>query len=59
MTENELERILSSIDAALAVYQQQRGTLAAAELSVKSMLIVVRAQVADQLKRGMAHSRKE
>lgn len=54
MTENELARILSSIDTALAVYQQHRGPLAAAELSVKSMLIVVRAQISDQLKREMA-----
>ena len=57
MTESELERILSSIDAALAVYQRHGGTLAAAELSVKSMLIVVRAQIADQLKREIAQSR--
>lgn len=58
MTENELERILSSIDTALAVYQQHRGPLAAAELSVKSMLSVVRAQIADQLRREIAQ-RKE
>ena len=57
MTENELQRILAAIDEALVVYQQHRGPLAAAELSVKSMLIVVRAQVADQLKREIAESR--
>jgi hypothetical protein len=57
MTETDLQHILASIDDALAVYQQQRGTLAAAEVSVKSMLIVVRAQVAEQLKREIAESR--
>jgi hypothetical protein len=50
MTENQLQRVIVSIDAALAIYQQHIGPLAASELSVKSMLIVVRAQVAQQLK---------
>jgi hypothetical protein len=54
MTGSELQGILASVDDALAVYQKHRGTLSAAELSVKSMLIVVRAQIADQLKREIA-----
>jgi hypothetical protein len=57
MTEHELERILGSLDAALAVYQKHIGALAAGEVSVKSMLIVVRAQVAEQLRRETAQSR--
>ena len=58
MTEKELGRILASLDAALAVYHHHEGKLSAGEVSVKSMLIVVRAQVADQLKREIAGSRK-
>ena len=49
MTESELDRILKSIDDAIAVYQAHRGTLKAAEISVKSMLLALRAQLADQL----------
>ncbi|MEO7171635.1 hypothetical protein [Flavobacterium sp.] len=57
MTEGELERILISIDAALAVYEKHRGTLSAAEVSVKSMLIVVRAQIVARQKQENAQSR--
>lgn len=59
MSENELQRILRSIDEALVVYQDHRGSLSAAEVSVKSMLTVVRAQIADQLRRDIAESRGE
>jgi hypothetical protein len=49
MTDRELTRLLKSIDEALEVFQTQKGGLSAREISVKSMLHTLRAQVADQL----------
>lgn len=49
MTDRELARILKSIDEALEVFQSQKNTLSAREISVKSMLYALRVQVADQL----------
>jgi hypothetical protein len=54
MSENELLTILKSIDAAIDVYRNQNFTLSAGDLRVKSMLTVLRAQVADQLSRERA-----
>ena len=49
MTDRELTRILKCIDDAIEVFQTQKGTLSAREISVKSMLHALRVQVADQL----------
>lgn len=59
MTTPELEQILKSIDDAIEVFQTQRGTLTAHELSVKSMLTALRRQVLDQLlrERSVTHDR--
>lgn len=58
MNESELASILQSIDAAMDVYRGHEGKLSPPEVSVKSMLTVVRAQVAQQLnrKRELAES---
>lgn len=49
MSKTELEEILHNIDEALLVYRTHEGMLSTLEVSLKSMLSVVRAQVADQL----------
>ena len=49
MTETEFERILKSLDAALEVFTNRDGALTAPEISVKSMLMALRKQVAAQL----------
>lgn len=49
MSKNELEEILKNIDQALLVYRTHEGLLSTLEVSLKSMLTVVRAQVAEQL----------
>ena len=49
MTESELEEILKSLDTAIAVYGNPKGILSAAEISVKTMLMVLHAEVVEQL----------
>ena len=49
MTEPELAEILKSLDTAIAVYRNPKGILSAAEISVKTMLMVLHAEVVDQL----------
>lgn len=56
MTDAELKKILECIDSALGVYRTNDGKLTALEVSVKSMLTVVRHQVSDQLAREGAAS---
>ena len=51
MTEPELASILKCIDVAIDVYRNHKGALSAPEISVKSMLLVLRTQVADLLAR--------
>lgn len=51
MTERELEQILISIERALAVYWLHSGRLSAADISTRSMLSVVRRNVAEELHR--------
>ena len=55
MSEPELRTILKSVDAALEVYRTHEGKLSAFDISVKSMLMVVRSQIAEQSARQ--HSR--
>ena len=57
MTELEFERILKSIDAALEVFTNRSGSLTAPEISVKSMLAVLRGQVEEQLKQDRLSSK--
>lgn len=59
MSEPELLNILNCIDAALDVYRKHEGKLSALEISLKSMLMVVRAQAAEQLAREKASSGQE
>lgn len=54
MSESELKTILIHIEQALAVYGTHPGKLTALEISLKSMLMVVRSQIADQLNRQIA-----
>ena len=54
MNHAELKALLSRIDEALGVYAIHEGKLTALEISLKSMLSVVRAQVDDQLTRHAA-----
>ena len=57
MAEAELGSILKSIDAAIEVYRRHTGRLTAPEISVKSMLTALRAQVAEQLNRERTSSK--
>lgn len=54
MTEIDLLQILKSLDTAIEVYRNQKSTLSAGDLRVKSMLTVLRSQVMDQLTRERA-----
>ena len=49
MNDSELASILQSIDAALDVYRAHPGKLSTSEVSVKSLLSVLRKRVAEQL----------
>ncbi|MEO6567137.1 MAG: hypothetical protein ABIO94_00115 [Opitutaceae bacterium] len=49
MTTLELNSVLACIDAAIEVFQRHEGKLSATEISVKSMLLVLRSQVTAQL----------
>jgi hypothetical protein len=49
LTEDELKTILRCLELALAVYETRGGHLNAHEISLKSMLSVIRGQVIDQL----------
>lgn len=51
MTESELRIILKHVESALEVYRKHEGKLSAIEISMKSMLTVIRAQAAEQLSR--------
>lgn len=51
MSETDLTRLLMSVDEAIAVFQAQKVALNAREISVKSMLLALRVQVAEQLAR--------
>jgi hypothetical protein len=57
MTESELRVIAKHVDSALDVYRKHEGKLTALEISMKSMLMVVRNQIADQLTRENVHTR--
>jgi DNA-binding IscR family transcriptional regulator len=54
MTDAELGQILKAIDSAIDIYRTHEGRLSAPEISVKSMLMAVRNQVAAQLQRKEA-----
>lgn len=58
MVESELRIILKALDSALEVYHKHGGTLSAREISLKSMLMVIHTQVADQLSQEIAHQRE-
>jgi len=49
MNEAELEEILKSLSSALKVYYHPKATLSALEISLKSLLMVLHSQVAEQL----------
>lgn len=49
MSDSQLRNVLKSVDVALDIYRKHEGALTAFEISVKSMLVVVRSQVAAQL----------
>ena len=48
MTDRELTQIQESIDEAIKVFQTQKGTLTAREISMKSMLLALRLQLGEQ-----------
>ncbi len=54
MTQPELQEILKALDAAIAVFAAHKGALTAGEVSVKSMLLVLRGQISTELKRQHA-----
>jgi hypothetical protein len=49
MTEEELEKLLIHLTAALEVFKSHKGTLSAPDISIKSMLNVARLQISDEL----------
>lgn len=55
MTESELEEILRGLDVALEVYHDRHETLSAVEISLKSLLMVLHSQVAEQLQQARQH----
>jgi len=57
MNESELEDVLKSLNSALKVYYNSQTTLSALEISIKSMLMVLHAQVAEQLQE-IQHAQK-
>lgn len=58
MTDSELRLILKHVDAALEVYRKHEGKLSAMEISMKSMLTVIRTQTTDQLSRENTPGRR-
>lgn len=49
LSEADLEKILRCVEFALAIYASREGKLTAQEISLKSMLTVIRGQVVDQI----------
>ena len=49
MNEPDLKNLLNCIDAAFLVFVRNEGKLTSAEISLKSMLSVLRRQVAEEL----------
>lgn len=49
MSDSQLRNVLNSVDAALDIYRKHEGALTAFEISVKSMLVVIRSQVTAQM----------
>jgi hypothetical protein len=49
MTDNELHHMLNHIDAALSVFDRHEVKLTAFEISIKSMLVVVRSRVTEEI----------
>jgi hypothetical protein len=49
MTPSEIQQILQHVDAALDVYRKNEGKLSVAEVRMKSLLNVLRGEVADQV----------
>jgi hypothetical protein len=58
MTDSELRIILKHVEAALDVYRKHEGKLSALEISMKSMLTVIRSQAVDQLARENTRERR-
>lgn len=58
MTDTQLRIILKHVDAALDVYRKHEGKLSALEISMKSMLTVIRSQAAEQLARENTSGRR-
>lgn len=54
MTDQNLRRILAALDTALDVYRHEETKLSANDISVKSMLVVLRNRIAEQLERQQA-----
>jgi hypothetical protein len=48
MTDRELTQVQESINEAIEVFQTQKSTLTAREISIKSMLLALRLQIAEQ-----------
>lgn len=55
MSDSQLRNVLNSVDVALDIYRKHEGALTAFEISVKSMLVVVRSQVSAQLNGAPQH----
>jgi hypothetical protein len=51
MTETEIKEVLQGVDAGLRVFEKHEGRLTGSEISVKSMLLALRLQLTEQLKR--------
>jgi hypothetical protein len=50
MTASELTELQKAVAEALAIYGQNKDPLSATEISIKSMLVAVRLQLAEKLK---------
>lgn len=50
--ENELREVLECVQVALAVFQNHEGQLTVSEIRTRSLLMVVRAEAEEQLRRA-------
>lgn len=50
MTDDEVRRILDSVDEALSIYRRNHAVLSESELKLKSTLMLVRSVIANELR---------
>lgn len=59
MTDNDAQRMLGWIDSALELFKKNEGQLTAREIRIRSLLAVVRNELADNASQEQAIRRRE